>query len=153
MTYTTSEARESLIGDVAGALEQLAFALACLGEAYELMDERAADQLEEGLFHPVRSAYARARRGLSAFAERHGVQAAEASRPDSSGLHSADPRVYLQRALEASERAEAMIAELQDSMLPVEVGDQELRQDLADVRGLLAHVPGQGQALLRTLGR
>jgi hypothetical protein len=153
MSYTTSEGRETLMDDLGAALEQLAFALACLGEAYELVDERSADQLEENLFRPVRSAYARARRGLSGFAGRYGLEAGAASQPDSSGLHSADPRVYLERAIEASDRAESMIAELQDSLLPVEVGDQELREDLADVRGLLAAVPAHGQALLRTLGR
>lgn len=139
--------------DVGRALEQLAFALACLGEAYELVDENAADRLEESLFRPVRSAYARARRALTGFAARHDLQAGTASQPDSSGLHSADPRVYLERAIEASGRADAVIAELQDSLLPVEVGDQELRQDLSAVRGLLDRVPAEGQALLRTLGR
>jgi hypothetical protein len=153
MSYTTTEARESLMEDMARVLEQLAFGLACLGEAYELVDEQAADRLEEQLFRPVRSAYARARRALSGFAARHDLQAGPANQSDSSGLHSADPRVYLERAIEASSRADAMIAELQDSMLPVEVGDQELRQDLADVRGLLDRVPTHGQALLRTLGR
>src|SRR5579884_814857 len=123
MTYTTSEARESLIGDVGRALEQLGFALACLGEAYELVDESAADRLEEELFRPVRSAYARAGRARSGFIARHGLQATPAGQPGSSGLHSSDPRVYLERAIEASGRAEAIIAELQDSMLPVEVGD------------------------------
>jgi hypothetical protein len=153
MSYTTNEAREALMGNVGGALEQLAFALASLGEAYELVDERAADQLEDKLFRPVRSAYARARRALSGFADRHGLPVAAASEPDSSGLYSADPRVYLERAIDASSRAEAMIAELQDSLLPVEVGDQELRQDLAQVRALLGPVPAEGHALLRTLGR
>jgi hypothetical protein len=153
MSYTTSEGREALMGDVSGAVEQLAFALACLGEAYELVDASAADQLEAQLFRPVRSAYARARRALSGFADRHGLPPGAVSQPDSSGLHSADPRAYLERAIDASTRAEAMIAELQDSLLPVEVGDQELRQDLADVRGLLDPVAAQGQALLRTLGR
>jgi hypothetical protein len=153
MSYTTSEGREALMDDIGGALEQIAFALACLGEAYELVDVSAADQLDEKLFRPVRSAYARARRGLSGFADRHELAAAAPSQPDSSGLHSGDPRVYLQRAIDASSQAEAMIAELQDSMLPVEVGDQELRQDLSEVRALLGPVPAQGQALMRTLGR
>jgi hypothetical protein len=153
MSYTTGEARESMMEDVGRALEQLAFALACLGEAYELVDENSADRLEENLFRPVRSAYAQARRALSGFAARHELQTAPASQPDSSGLHSSDPRVYLERAIEASSQADATIAELQDSMLPVEVGDQELRQDLSGVRALLDRVPAQGQALLRTLGR
>jgi hypothetical protein len=46
-----------------------------------------------------------------------------------------------------------VIAELQDSMRPVEVGDAELRAGLADVRARLADLPERGRQLLRTLGR
>ena len=45
----------------------------------------------------------------------------------SPGLHTEDPSVYMQRAIDAAERADHFIAELQDSMLPVEVGDTTLR--------------------------
>jgi hypothetical protein len=153
MTYTADQAREALMADVGRALEQIAFALSCLGEAYELVDERAADQLEEELFRPVRTAYARARRALSGFGQRHGLEPPPVSQSDSSGLHSNDPRVYLQRAIEASEAGQTALGELQDSMLPVEVGDQELRADLTEIRSLLSQVAGRGNALLRTLGR
>jgi hypothetical protein len=45
------------------------------------------------------------------------------------------------------------IAELQDSMLPIESGDPELRQGLAEVRELLAELPLGARDFLRTLGR
>jgi hypothetical protein len=46
-----------------------------------------------------------------------------------------------------------MIAELQDSMKPVEVGDQQLRAGLMDVRERLGDVRLRARELLRTLGR
>jgi len=53
----------------------------------------------------------------------------------------------------AAGRADAVLAELQDSLLPVEVGDQELRASLADLRELVAAFPQRARELLRTLGR
>jgi hypothetical protein len=38
-------------------------------------------------------------------------------------------------------------------MLPVDVGDPELRAGLSDTRALLADVPAEGRRLLRTFGR
>ena len=38
-------------------------------------------------------------------------------------------------------------------MLPVEVGDPELRAAIADVRTRLAELPPRAHELLRTLGR
>ena len=46
-----------------------------------------------------------------------------------------------------------MLADLQDSMRPVEVGDAELRAGLAEVRALLAPLPDRAREILRTLGR
>ena len=46
-----------------------------------------------------------------------------------------------------------MLAELQDSLLPVEVGDRELRTGLADVRSTLSGVPDRAHELIRVLGR
>ena len=46
-----------------------------------------------------------------------------------------------------------MIAEMQDSMLPVEVGDRELRDGLSQTRELISTVPGRGRQLLRMIGR
>jgi hypothetical protein len=38
-------------------------------------------------------------------------------------------------------------------MMPVEVGDPELRAGLAEVRELLGAVPGRAREFVRTLGR
>jgi hypothetical protein len=51
------------------------------------------------------------------------------------------------------EQADHTIAELQDSMMPVEVGDTELRAGLSDTRSLIAELPARGRRLLRALGR
>ena len=59
MAYSTEEARIQLLDDIAHAIDELGVALAALGAAYELLDERTADQLEAELFRPVQVAYGR----------------------------------------------------------------------------------------------
>lgn len=152
MAYTAGEARGQLLEDVAVATDQLALALASLGEAYEELDEYTADRLEEQLFRPTQAAYGLLRRTQSSFANRHGL-ASRAFEQSSGGLHSADPRVYVERAVEAIERADQGLAELQDSMLPVEVGDRELREGLSEVRGTISDLPARAQRLMRAQGR
>jgi hypothetical protein len=46
-----------------------------------------------------------------------------------------------------------VLAALQDSMLPVEVGDPPLRAGLEDVRRLIGELRGRSRELVRTLGR
>jgi hypothetical protein len=152
MAYTSESARRQLLDQLDQAVDQLAVALALLGEAYEAVDERTAATLEEQLFRPVQAAYASARRTRSGFAARHGLDAA-GSPSAATAAHSADPRVHLERAIEAIERTDHVIAEMQDSMLPVEVGDRELRDGLTDVRELIASAPASGRRLLRLIGR
>jgi hypothetical protein len=152
MAYTSESARNKLLDDLAEAVEQLGSAISALGEAYDEVDEQTADVLERELFRPVQGAYGRARRTHSEFAQRHqlpGRQFTDAS----PGLHSGDPRVYLERAIDATERADHVIAEMQDSLLPVEVGDRELRDGLTQTRELISTVPGHGRQLLRRIGR
>jgi hypothetical protein len=48
--------------------------------------------------------------------------------------------------------ADHVLAELQDSMMPVEVGDAELRAGLAEVRELLGAVGGRAREFTRALG-
>jgi hypothetical protein len=55
--------------------------------------------------------------------------------------------------VEATEEADAILADLQDSMRPVEIGDAELRAGLADVRERLGELPGRARELVRVLGR
>lgn len=152
MAYTTVEARGQLLGDLGEATEALALALACIGAAYEEVDEHSGDLIEEQLFRPVEGAYGRARRTYDEFARRHEVPVRPFEQR-SAGVHSGDPRVYLERAIAALEQADHGIAELQDSMLPVEVGDRELRTGLSEVREAIANAPGRAHELLRVLGR
>jgi hypothetical protein len=152
MAYTSEEARTQILDDLGGAIDQLALALAGLGEAYELLDEDSADQLEAAMFRPVQGAYGRAQRTHAAFADRYGLPGRSFAAA-SPGQHASDPRVYLERAIEAIEAADHEIAELQDSMLPVDVGDTELRAGLAETRAVIAQAPARGRRLLRTFGR
>lgn len=152
MAYSAGEARGQLLDDVAAATDQLALAMASLGEAYEELDEYTADQLEEQLFRPVQAAYGRLRRTHAEFAARHGLPGRSFA-ASTGGMHSPDPRVYVDRAVEAIERADQGLAELQDSMMPVEVGDRELREGLSDVRETIAELPGRARRLMRAQGR
>jgi hypothetical protein len=152
VTYTADEARRQLLDDLAGGTDQLALALACIGEAYDQLDERTADVLEQEIFRPLQAAYGRARRTHSEFAGRYRLPQHKFE-PRSAGTHSNDPRVYLERATEATEQADHRIAELQDSMMPVEVGDTQLRAGLSETRSLIAELPARSRRLLRALGR
>ncbi|MGA2927108.1 MAG: hypothetical protein ABSG43_14115 [Solirubrobacteraceae bacterium] len=152
MAYTNTEARGQLLADLAGAADQLALALACLGTAYEQLDQQRADELEQQLFHPVQLAYGRAQRTHTEFARRYGLPP-RTFPAASAGLESQGPITLIERAGDAAGDADQAIAELQDSMLPVEVGDPELRAGLAGVRELVSHVPSRAHDLVRSVGR
>ena len=152
MAYTTAEGREQVLNDLAVAIDQIAEALAALGEAYEHLDERAADVLEEQLFRPVQSAYGRARRTYSEFAARSNLRGRTFA-PHSPGAQSQSIQSLIERAVDAVHDADQSIAELQDSMLPVEVGDPELCAGLSAVRETLSSVQLRARELVRTVGR
>ncbi len=152
MAYTTAEARQQLLDSVAEATEEIGAALASLGEAYELLDERTADVLESELFRPVQMAYGRAQRTHAEFADRHGLPRRRFE-PANPGAPSLGVKGLLEAAGEATERADASLSALQDSMLPVEVGDPPLRAGLEDVRRLIAELRSRSRELVRTLGR
>jgi hypothetical protein len=152
MAYVTAQARQELLDTVAEATDELGLALAALGDAYEQLDDRSADTLEEQLFRPVQSAYGRAKRTHADFAARHGV-APRTFEPASHGLPSTGVKGFLDAAVDALEQAEAILVELQDSMSPVEVGDTELRAGLAEVRAILADLPGRAQRFVSLFGR
>jgi hypothetical protein len=152
VTYVSAEARQELLDTIGDAVEELGVALAALGAAYEQLDERSADRLEETLFAPVQRAYGRASRTYSGFADRHGLttrQFADAS----AGVPSTGVKGFVEEAVEAVSRADADLAELQDSMRPVEVGDPELRAGLGEVRGLVGAVRASAREFVRTFGR
>jgi hypothetical protein len=152
MPYETNQARRDLLDGIADAIEAIGTALAALGAAYEQLDEHTADRLEEELFRPVQVAYGRARRAHAGFAERYGLPGRTFT-PGEPGHPSQGVRGYLETAVEAVDDADDTLAELQDSMLPVEVGDPELRAGLADVREHVGHLRGRARELVRTLGR
>jgi hypothetical protein len=152
VAYTTAEARQDLLDATAQAADELGFASACLAEAYELLDEQSGDRLEEACFRPVQSAYGRVKRTHTEFAARHGLQAAAfESRP--TGPPSQGAASFVSRAVEAAAEADRVLAELQDSMLPVEAGDEELRAGLKSVREPLSGLPARAREFLRGLGR
>lgn len=153
MAYSTSEARQELLDTVAAAARELGFAGACLGEAYEQLDEQSGDRLEEECFRPVQVAYGRAKRTHTEFAGRHGLEAGASEEQAATGLASQGAAVFIQRAVEAVGAADRTLAGLQDSMLPVEAGDEELRAGLKGIREPLGGVPGKAREFLRVLGR
>ena len=152
MAITNAEARQQLLDAVAEATDELGLALALLGTAYERLDDHAADRLEEELFRPVQTAYGRAQRTHGAFADRHGLPRRKFE-PAAPGAPSQDARHLIDAALDAVDRADGTVVTLQDSMLPVEFGDPELRAGLQGVRELLGGLRGRARELVRTLGR
>jgi hypothetical protein len=104
------------------------------------------------MFRPVQRAYGRARRTLSGFAERHGLEARPLS-PRQPTHAAAQPRELIEDAADAAAEADERLSELQDSMRPVEVGDPELRAGLAEVRESLGAVEEHADTFLRSLGR
>jgi hypothetical protein len=152
MPYTSAEARQELLEDFAQAIEHLGVALAALGAAYEQLDERNADRLEAELFGPVRLAYGRAKSTYAQFAGRHGMTSPTFEAP-SPGIPSTGARGFIDSAVTAAAAADSALSELQDSGLPGEVGDVELRAGLTGVRELLGGVRQRARELERTLGR
>jgi hypothetical protein len=152
MAYDSAQAREELLDDVASAIDDIGLALAAVGAAFEALDDYNAEKLEEELFRPIQMAYGRAQRTHSEFAERHGLPTRTFDSA-SAGLPSQGVKGFLDGAVNATVRADRTLAQLQDSMRPVEVGDAELRAGLSEVRRLVAPVPHAANELVRGLGR
>ncbi len=152
MAYSTREAQQELLDDVALALEDLADALGDLAEAYELLDDTTADRLEAELFKPLQLASGRLQRTASGFAERVGARLRTLAVP-TPGHPSQGVRAFVEHAGLRATGADGRLAALQDSLRPVEVGDAELRAGLSEVRRLLGDLPGRTRLFVRTLGR
>ena len=152
MPYSTAQARHELLDDVAAAIDDLGVALAALGAAYEQLDERTGDRLEETLFRPVQTAYGRAKRTHTGFAERHGLPTRTFADAEP-GHPSQGVKGFVDTAVAATTRAGDRLGELQDSMRPVEVGDAELRAGLSEVRRLVSDIPARAREFTRVLGR
>jgi hypothetical protein len=152
MAYVTAEARQDLLDAIAAATDRIGAALAAVGGAYEQLDEQSGDRLEEELFRPVQLAYGRARRAHTGFAERHGLPV-RAFEPAAAGHPSQGVKGFVESAADALREADGTLATLQDSMLPVEVGDAELRAELADVRERIGQLPARARRFISLFGR
>jgi hypothetical protein len=152
MAYTRQEGQQQLLDSIAQATEEIETALSALGDAHEQLDEQSGERLEEQMFRPVQRAYALARRTRVDFASRSGMSNGELTTP-TRGAPAHGAKGFLEDAAQAVQRADTTLAELQDSMLPVEVGDAELRSGLSAVRELLGQVPPAAREMLRTFGR
>jgi hypothetical protein len=152
VSYIAGEARQELLDTLGEAIDDIAAALAALGGAYEQLGTVPADRLEEELFRPVQAAYGRAQRTHAGFAQRQGLPSRTFT-PAPPGLPSTGIRGFLDSSVDSVAEADAVLAELQDSMMPVEVGDPELRAGLAEVRELLGDVRARAREFVRTLGR
>jgi hypothetical protein len=151
VSYSTESGRQQILDDAGAAVDPLASAIAAIGELYDQLDEQTAERMELIVFKPLQSGYGLLRRTLTAFADRSGLAAPEFGPPQVNTPSSA--RTALERVAGWVEEADGLIAELQDSLLPVEVGDQELRAGLSGTRTQVATVPGACADLLRSLGR
>jgi len=100
----------------------------------------------------VQRALGRAKRTNTEFAARYGLTVPEVEAP-SPGVPSQGVKSFVDRAVIAAAEASRRIAELQDSMLPIEAGDPELRAALAEVRELVDQIATPARAFLNTLGR
>ena len=152
MAYTAAEAQQELLDSVAGAIDEIGFALASLGAAYEQLDAATADKLEEDLFGPVQKAYGRAKRTYGDFAGRHGLPGRTFEQPEA-GLPSSRAKGFIDAAVEAVRTADQALADVQDDDRMLENGDTELRAGLTGVRELLGPAPHAARDLVRALGR
>ncbi len=152
MAYTTADARQQLLDSLGTAAEELGSALSALGEGYEQLDEQSAERLESELFRPVQTAYGRAQRTYLQFAGHHDLPSRTFS-PAPRGAPSIGAKGFIDSAVESIGAADDALATLQDSMLPVEVGDAELRSGLREIRELLGGLSARARELVRTLGR
>ena len=152
MAVTTREAREQTLTELAAAVERIALASACVGEAYEQLSVMAADRLESELYRPIQRALGRGKRTLAGFAERSGLEAPPVE-PGSAGPASQGVKAFVEGAVNAAAEADRLIAEIQDDAIALESGDAELRLGLSETREHLTPVPGAARQFLRTLGR
>jgi hypothetical protein len=151
VSYTDAQARQQLLDALGTATDHLAVALARLGEAYERLDDQTADRLEAELFRPVQLAYGRAQRTYTEFAARHSLPTRSFAAAHEGLPHTL--KELIDAAVAAISQADSELGTLQDSMLPIDVGDPELRGGLEAVRQTIGESRTRARAIVRTLGR
>lgn len=151
MSYTAESGRMQILDDAAAAVGELEVALGQLGEAYDHLDEHTAEAMEDKIFRPLQGAYGLLRRVAGDFAGRYGLTARDSEPPPLPAPQ--DPRVAFEQTADSIDNADRILSDLQDSLLPVEVGDRELRTGLSEVRTQLTPLPGACDAMIRGFGR
>src|SRR3954451_14369050 len=96
MAQTMVEARQQILDDLAGALDQLGLAVASLSEAFQQLAVDSADKLEADLYRPVQRAYGRGERNRTQRAERVALQG-DPFEPPSAGPSSQGVKELVQR--------------------------------------------------------
>ena len=152
MTYTTAQAREQLLRERCPGDRRDRLRARVPGRGVRAARRTERRPARGGAVPPVQVAYGRAQRTYNEFAARHEPPGSEV-RTAPSGAPSHGVKGFLDGAVDGVARADGTLATLQDSMLPVEVGDPELRAGLEEVRKLLGEVPGRARQFVRTLGR
>jgi hypothetical protein len=152
VSTSNADARGQLLRMLGSAADRLAVALGEIGGAYEMLDERSAERMEEAVFRPIQLAYGRLRRTHNDFAARTGLPARGFS-PAPEGAPARGVKPLIEAAAAEASAADGELGELQDSMLPVEFGDVEVREGIGEVRRLLGAVVPGTRELLRTFGR
>jgi hypothetical protein len=152
MSYTNLAAREQLLESLHAAAAELADAIAALGAAHEQLDDQQADRLEQELFRPLQRAFSLARQTQESFAARYSLVSADVD-PPVTGAPSAGVKGFIDHAVQAVINADNELAAIQDSLMPIEVGDPELRAGLAEVRQLVNGLSHRARAFMRTFGR
>jgi hypothetical protein len=71
----------------------------------------------------------------------------------SPGLASTGVKGFIEIAIDAVGRAESELAALQDSLMPIEYGDTDLRAGLTEVRELIGGFTQHARGVVRTYGR
>lgn len=152
MAYVTQEARQELLDSIAEAADELASGLAAVGAAYEQLDDASGDQLEDALFRPLQTAVGRLKKTHGDYSARYQIAPHVFMPAPAPAVHHR-VKDLLEQAAEAAEQAESILAELQDTGMTVEVGDQELRAGVAETRRMLAHVVSAADAAISRFGR
>lgn len=96
--------------------------------------------------------YGSAKRTHAAFGRRHGLPDREFKTP-SPGAPSTGVRGFIENAVAAVARADTKLAALQDSLMPIEVGDADPRAGLTEVRQLIDGLSQHARSFVRTFGR
>ncbi|HEX4106872.1 MAG TPA: hypothetical protein VHX88_01985 [Solirubrobacteraceae bacterium] len=152
MAVSDQSARRQLLANVATAIEHLGDALAALTAAHELLDDQQAERLEEELFRPVQRAYGRAKRTHTEFAGRSRLPRRNFNTPTPKAP-STGVKGFVEHAAEAVDEADRELVTLQDSLMPVEVGDPELRAGLSEVRRTIDGFGRRARGFVSGFGR